>query len=167
MVTDQERRPLSEDAPLSSGFKMRYSSLRGEKGETGETGQTGERGPQGIRGLLSRKQARAVVYLFILGALIGVACLAGLLHYAGEVSGQQRTVSREQRELVTEQRELAAATRANNADRCTTLEEVVAIPVPHPVAANPSREWAAAFERIERARGRQLGCKPLTRGSAP
>lgn len=150
---DEEHRPLSEHDPLSPGFEMRYAALRGEKGEKGDTG------PQGIRGLLSRTQGRAVVYLFILGAVLGVASLAGLLHYAGELSSQQRTVATEQRELVTEQHNLTAAVKTNNAERCAILEEVVAIPVPHPVAGNPSREWESKFQALEATRGHELGCR--------
>lgn len=157
---DEEHRPLSENEPLSPGFEMKYSPLRGERGEKGETGETGAPGPQGIRGLLSRAQARAVVYLFIVGALICAACLAGLLHYAGKLDSQQRTVAAEQRELTTEQHVLTADVKANNQERCAILEEVVAIPVPHPVTGNPSREWESKFQAIERARARELGCGP-------
>lgn len=159
---DEEHRPLSETGPLSEGFEMKFSALRGEKGDQGERGAEGKAGPR-----LPKRQARAVVYLFIVAALVGIAALAGLLHLAGEVSQQQQAVAQQQQQVAREQRELDAQQKANKADRCTTVEEIAAIPVPHPVKGNPSREWESKYEGIEAARGKQLGCKPLTRGSTP
>ena len=159
------------DEQQPEGMEMLFHGARGQRGETGETGADGPPGPKGDEGKagpqLPQRQARAVVYLFILGALIGVVCLAGLLHLAGEVSQQQHAVAQQQQQVAREQRELDAQQTANKADRCTTVEEIAAIPVPHPVAGNPSREWESKYEGIEAARGKQLGCKPLTRGSTP
>jgi hypothetical protein len=50
------------------------------------------------------------------------------------------------------------AIQANNRDRCTTVVQLAHIPIPRPVAGNPSREFAAATEAIYRNRARQLGC---------
>jgi Collagen triple helix repeat (20 copies) len=80
---------------------------RGEKGETGETGkkgetgETGKRGPRGIRGLLSRDQARAVIFLFTLNAIFIGTCFFGLVHYV----------------------------RSENAEHCTTVRQVSTIPL--------------------------------------
>jgi hypothetical protein len=106
---------------------------QGEQGDAGEAGQQGERGEQGKVGArLPAGQARALIYLFILNILFVAACFAGLVHYV----------------------------HATDQERCTTLEQIVSIPVPHPVVGNPSREWESRFETIERERGRQLGCRP-------
>ena len=109
---------------------MKYGGPpRGPKGDKGERGKQGEQGEPSTR--LPISQARAVVYLFILNLIFVGLCFWGLVHYI----------------------------HANDQDRCTTLEEVVAIPVPQPVAGNPSREFDARFEAIEAKRGRQLGCR--------
>lgn len=101
----------------------------GTPARRGEKGDKGERGKPGPR--LPPGVARALVLLFVLNLLLLAAVFFGLIHYV----------------------------RAGDADRCTTLEEVVAIPVPRPVAHNPSREWESKFEAIEAKRGRQLGCR--------
>lgn len=56
------------------------------------------------------------------------------------------------------------AIRANNQQRCSSLTQTADIPLPHPIAGNPSREWEAAFEKIERQRAQRLGC-PGTEGA--
>ena len=134
----------------------RATAASAAKRASGRSGRAGGKGEPSTR--LPITQARAVVYLFILAALVGIACLAGLLHYAGELSGQQRTVSREQRELGIEQRELTAVTNTQNADRCDILDLYAAIPLP--AAASQAREWETRYEAITRERARQLGCKP-------
>lgn len=132
-MSDEPERSLSEEGPLSAGFEMRYGGRRGEKGDAGRRGEAGERGERGKTGArLPAGQARAVVYLFLLNLLFVGACFAGLVYYV----------------------------HATDQERCTTLEQIVAIPVPTPVAGNPSREFEARFEAIERERGRQLGCRP-------
>ena len=52
----------------------------------------------------------------------------------------------------------AHAIQANNRDRCASIVRLAHIPIPRPVAGNPSREFAAALETIYRQRARQLGC---------
>lgn len=47
---------------------------------------------------------------------------------------------------------------SNNQQRCTSLQAEAAIPLPQPIAGNPSRIWEAQFEAIQAARARQLGC---------
>jgi hypothetical protein len=99
-------------------------------------GEKGERGEQGAQGKASTRlplpQARAIIFLLLLNLLLIGAGFFGLIHYV----------------------------RAGNSDRCTSLEQVVAIPVPRPVAGNPSREFDARFEAIEQRRARELGCRP-------
>jgi hypothetical protein len=46
----------------------------------------------------------------------------------------------------------------NHQKYCDSLGQVAHIPVPHPVAGNPSREFAAALEADFRKRDRELGC---------
>jgi hypothetical protein len=108
----------------------------GQQGEQGDAGEAGQRGERGERGTASARlpaaQARAVVYLFLLDLLFVAACFAGLVYYV----------------------------HATDQERCTTLEQIVSIPVPHPVVGNPSRQFDAHLEAIERERGRQLGCRP-------
>ena len=117
-------------------FVKSFGAPRGPQGARGEQGKRGERGERGKEGEPSTRlpvsQARAVVYLFVLNLLLFGACFWGLVHYA----------------------------QAGNADRCTTLQQIEAIPVPQPVAGNPSREWESKYEQITRARGRELGCTP-------
>jgi hypothetical protein len=43
--------------------------------------------------------------------------------------------------------------------RQLSREQLVVIPIPEPTAGNPSREWEARYEQIERQRGDQLGCR--------
>lgn len=47
--------------------------------------------------------------------------------------------------------------QVNNRARCDTVLATATIPLP---AGGPARQWAAAFEAIQQARARQLGCKP-------
>lgn len=49
---------------------------------------------------------------------------------------------------------------ANDQQRCSSLLADASIPLPHPIAGNPSREWEAAFEANAALRARQLGCRP-------
>jgi hypothetical protein len=100
------------------------------RGQPGEKGERGEKGEPSSR--LPIGQARAVVYLFLLNLVLFGLCFLGLIHYV----------------------------HAGDSDRCTSLQQVIAIPVPTPVAGNPSREFDSKFEAIERARARELGCRP-------
>jgi hypothetical protein len=93
---------------------------------------SGERKAAERTSRLPAGQARAVIYLFLLNVVLFGLCFAGLIHYV----------------------------KAGNSDRCTTLQQVIAIPVPTPVAGNPSREWESTYEAIDRQRARQLGCRP-------
>lgn len=47
---------------------------------------------------------------------------------------------------------------SNSQQRCSSLLADASIPLPHPIAGNPSREWESAFEKNAAARARQLGC---------
>ena len=40
-------RPLSEHEPLSEGFEMKFSTLRGERGVQGDKGDKGDQGDRG------------------------------------------------------------------------------------------------------------------------
>jgi hypothetical protein len=100
---------------------------------------------------LSSRQATAVVYLFGVTMLLVVAALFVLFHYVHEVARAEQTAERAQ---MTAGRAAAAA----GASRCTDLQKLAAVPVPTPVAGNPSREFANQIETIWRARAHQLGC---------
>lgn len=102
-----------------------------ERLPAGPKGDKGKQGERGERGL-PRGQARAVVYLFLLNTVFLVAGFFWLAHIE----------------------------HVNDQQRCTSIEQATRIPVPHPVAGNPSREWEAQYEAIQAARGRQLGCRP-------
>ena len=104
-------------------------AVRGPRGHPGRQGNQGNRGEQGAPGL-SIPVRRALVFLFILNVALAVANLLWTSH---EVMG-------------------------NNQTRCGVVVAYATIPLPHPVAGNPSREWEAQFEAISRARARQLGC---------
>jgi uncharacterized protein HemX len=53
--------------------------------------------------------------------------------------------------------------QATSVSKCADLSRLAAIPIPTPVAGNPSRQFAAAEETIWRDRARQLGC-PIAKG---
>jgi hypothetical protein len=112
-----------------------------EKGEQGAKGDKGERGERGM----PAGQRRAIIYLFVVPILIAAAALFGLIHYA-------RQLSREQREIIQ-------VANTNSRQRCGSIAQIVVIPIPEPTAGNPSREWEARYEQIERQRGVQLGCR--------
>jgi hypothetical protein len=98
--------------------------------EPGPPGPQGERGQRGEKGL-SPAVRRAIGALFlVMFALIGAA-------YAGLWYQQQQY----------------------NQQRCESIAEIAAIPVPVPTAGNPSRAWVARYSQIDRARGVQLGCR--------
>ncbi len=104
-------------------------SGQGPQGEQGETGQQGERGETGAPGL-SRATRRAVVFLVTLSLLLAAANMLWTAHVVN----------------------------AGNQQRCASIEADATIPVPQPVAGNPSREFDAKYEAIERHRARQLHC---------
>lgn len=94
---------------------------------------SGDRLPGRARGaLVTARERRAVIFLFVLSVLLGVFNLFWTAH---EVS-------------------------ANNGDRCATIVQLASIPIPRPVAGNPSRVFAAHLEAIYRDRARQIGCMP-------
>jgi hypothetical protein len=101
---------------------------------------------------MSGRQATAVVYLFGVTTLLVVAALFVLFHYVHEVAKVAHAAEHAQ---MTADRAAAAA----GVSRCGDLQKLAAIPVPTPVAGNPSREFAAAEETIWRGRAHQLGCK--------
>lgn len=141
---------------------------RGPKGETGQAGEAGQTGVQGVPGRsLPRAQRQAITWMFAFCILLVIACFGGLFHYARAlaaqqhvVAAQQQALNRQQRALGRQQQELDASTAANIRQRCVSLEQDVSIPITHPIAGNPSREWEARFEAIDRQRAAQLRCKP-------
>ena len=114
-----------------------------EKGEKGDRGAPGPGMPP--------RQRRAIVYLFVLNILIAAVALGGLYHYARKLSGDQDVISRQQREIVQVE-------RTDARQRCSSIAAAVAIPIAVPLAGNPSRQEWAAFEQVQRDRGKQLHC---------
>lgn len=103
---------------------------RGDKGDRGAQGAKGDRGDRG-RGGMTGAQRKAFTYLALV-VLVYCGLLGfGLIHYV----------------------------RQNAQERCASIEQTTRIPVPHPIAGNPSRIWEARYEAIERQRARQLGCR--------
>jgi hypothetical protein len=105
---------------MSEGMEAIFKGAKGEKGDRGEKG----------RGL-ARGQARAIVYLFVVGFLMAGACLLFTVH---EID-------------------------ANNAKWCATIDLLDAQRPPSGnAAANPSRAYeqriGADFHRLRS----QLGC---------
>lgn len=149
--------------PIDPETKVCLTGDKGETGKTGETGVKGETGDKGDRGkpgpALPVKMRRAIIFLFVLPLLISVVALAGLFHYAGKLSGEQEAVQRQQAAISRTQREITAATVTGNAERCASLAQIAAIPIPVPTPGNPSRIAWARFETVERHRGSELGCK--------
>jgi hypothetical protein len=99
----------------------------------GEQGQQGDRGEQGTAGApgLSRAVRRALVFLFALNLLLAAANFLWTAH----------------------------SVNSNGQQRCASVEADATIPVPQPVAGNPSRLWESRFEANARKRARQLGCE--------
>jgi hypothetical protein len=103
--------------------------VQGVQGAQGNQGNQGNRGEQGTAGL-STSVRRAILFLFALNVLLAGA---NMLWTAHSVS-------------------------TGNQQRCASIEADATIPLPHPIAGNPSREWEAAFEANAQARARQLHC---------
>jgi len=78
---------------------------------------------------------RAVVVLFVLAVFLAAANMLFTVH------------------------EIAVSNRA----RCQSLEQLVAIPIPQPVAGHESREYASRLRAAYRHRAIELGCPGVTR----
>jgi len=139
------------DAGRAENMEQIVALARGLKGAKGDKGDTGPRLPASER--------RAVVTLFTLGACLAAVCVLGIAHYARQLHREQQIVAAQQRAIERQGRQIAAQQAAENRIRCTSIAQVTTIPVPHPLAGNPSREWEAAYEHIQRNRGIQLGCR--------
>lgn len=99
--------------------------------QRGPKGDKGDQGDPGKRGEpLNRAARRSLIFLFVLAMLIGAANLLWTSHVV----------------------------QADNQQKCASVEQLAHIPIPQPVAGNPSREFAAALENVYRARAAQLGC---------
>ena len=138
MSEDGNRPSVTYQGPRGPQGSQGSAGNQGNQGRAGNQGQAGEQGAQGKRGAqgehgvagLSRPVRRALVFLFVLCvALAG----ANMLWTAHVVQG-------------------------NSQQMCSSLEAVARIPVPQPVAGNPSRLWDSRYEAIERTRARQLRC---------
>ena len=99
------------------------------RGQKGDKGDQGDAGQRGQAGL-SRAVRRTLVFLFVLNVVLAAANLLWTEHVV--MTGNQQ--------------------------RCASIVADATIPLPHPIAGNPSREWEAAFEAIQRHRAHQLGC---------
>ena len=119
----------SERDERAVGEQGERLAFQGLRGPRGEQGNQGNRGEPGVPGL-SRPVRRALVVVFVLN--LGLAG-ANLLWTEHEVMG-------------------------NSQQRCSSVLADATIPLPHPAAGNPGREWDAAFEANARQRARQLGC---------
>lgn len=127
---------------------------RWQGGQKGDKGDKGERGPG-----LSQAVRRGIVGLFILGAAFGLLGIYGQVRADLRIDRQQATINAQQHMIARQQRELAAQDAASARVRCESIAQIVSIPVPVPVRDNPSREWVYRYVRIQRQRGRHLGCK--------
>ena len=136
------------DAGRAENMEQVFAMARGPKGDKGETGPR-----------LPASERRAVVTLFTLGACLAAVCILGIAHYARQLHREQQIVAAQQAAIERQGRQIAAQQAAVNRIRCTSIALVTTIPVPRPLAGNPSREWEAAYELIQRNRGIQLGCR--------
>jgi Collagen triple helix repeat (20 copies) len=143
---------LGEQGPLGVQGIQGEQGTRGEAGQRGPRGEPGQPGDRGPRGLPAAV-ARAVVYLFALSALVSLVCLAGLVYYGHELSGQEHAVSEQQQAVSRTQREFLASQHDAARKTCQTIAQILAIP--------PGRDAVfTKFETVERARYQQLGCTP-------
>ena len=94
---------------------------------------------------------RSVIFVVVEILEIAAVALGGLYHYARKLSGDQDVISRQQREIVQVE-------RTDARQRCSSIAAAVAIPIAVPLAGNPSRQEWAAFEQVQRDRGKQLHC---------
>jgi hypothetical protein len=130
-------------APLSDEARERFPvGPRGAKGDRGERG-------------LSMLQGRAIVILFLIGALAGVANLFWTAH--------------EVRAATTAQQQQAAAEQAAQKQQgallelklCATLGKLAALkPPPGNPVANPARAFDQALHDTLAQLGPDVGCKP-------
>ena len=120
-----------------------------ERFPVGPQGAKGEQGAQGERGL-SRLQGRAIVVLFLIGALGGTVNLfwtARTVHAYQAAQSQEQAAQQRQGALV-EQR------------LCTTLGRLAANKPPAGNAAsNPSRAWEQQQHTILAQLGGDVGCR--------
>jgi hypothetical protein len=129
---------------------------RGPQGAQGQAGQAGVQGRPGTG--LPRSQRVAITWMFAVCMIFVGVLFLGLFHYARELAGQQHVVAAQQQSIDRQQRELNKAVTANLRQRCTSVLQDATIPITHPIANNPSREWEARFEQIDRQRAAQLHC---------
>jgi Collagen triple helix repeat (20 copies) len=138
MSEDGSRPSVTYQGPRGPQGSQGSAGSQGNQGRAGNQGQAGEQGAQGKRGAqgehgvagLSRPVRRALVFLFVLCVALAAANMLWTAH----------------------------AVNADNQQQCASLEAVARIPVPQPVAGNPSRLWDSRYEAIERQRARQLHC---------
>jgi hypothetical protein len=149
--------PPQDSDPQRESMEQIVALPRGPQGEQGNAGAAGARGRPGTG--LPKAQRQAITWMFAFCVVLVVATFLGLFHYAGALAGQQHVVARQERALDRQQRELDDATAASIRQRCISIEQDATIPITHPIAGNPSREWEAAYEAIDRRRGVQLHCK--------
>lgn len=100
--------------------------------EKGDKGDTGEKGDDGT---LSVRQRRSVTFLFVLPVLIAVVSLFGLIHYAHELSNEQKA-------LVQVQIQSHRTGQLVERKLCATLNQLASLrPPPGNPATNPSRAY--------------------------
>lgn len=122
---------------------------RGPQGNRGEQGNQGDQGPSG----LSRSVGLALVYLFVLAAVLGGASLLWTAH---EVHASQAAIQAAQhREQVIQQQAGAVLGRK----LCITFGKLAALkPPPGSAARNPSRAYLQDQHDTLVQLGTDLGC---------
>lgn len=114
------------------------------EGFPGPRGPKGETGARGVRGLPT-----GLLSSFVILAVI----ILGLVFCGYYV------LQRDANRIAATERAIARAAQTDKQQRCVSIAQIVAIPVPVPTVDNPSRETWAKFSLIQRHRGKQLGCK--------
>lgn len=108
--------------------------------------------PPATAAAVPHRTRRAIVVLFFVIGAFAVLAIIGQYRADVRITGQQQTISRQQHEISEQDRKEARV-------RCASIAGIMKIPVPVPVAGNPSREWVYRYVQIQRRRGLQLGCK--------
>ena len=102
-------------------------------------------------GIRWRAHIRSIAYLVVLTLVLASV----------SIWWNARATQTADRAIQTADRAIQTAERAietNLQQRCSSITQDASIPLPHPIAGNPSREWEADFEAIARNRAGQLHC---------
>jgi hypothetical protein len=123
-------------------FEKIVALAKGEQGERGVQGNQGNQGERGQLSTLSQVQGRAVVVLFLIGVMVGMANLFWTAHEVNATAAWQH------------RQDQAVAQKL-----CTTFGKLAVLqPPPGNPATNPSRAYDQELHSTLDELGTDLGC---------